>query len=312
MLNAFLDISAYRRYITRTISKRQASFLHLIDIVRQFKRGILIALSLVVVENVAWIVEPTVFGNVIDALIDAASGDPKSTYAVPLLIWISVFAVNSGVGALRRSVDQRIFLNMFTEIATNVSRTSHEQGLSVSKTAARAQLSREFITFFQYRVPEILEQIIAIGGALIGLLFFDYRISLACLAVAIPLLLINKVYSKHVAALQSTFHDSVENTYEMFSFDDPERVRAYYAALARPQQKIANMGALSFGLIRLFLLGIFLAVLYIAIDLDSFTTGNIFSIVAYIWTFITSSEYLPELMESWTSLQDISRRLRSE
>ena len=284
----------------------------LIDIVKQFKRGILIALSLVVVENVAWIVEPTVFGNVIDALIDAASGDPKSTYAAPLLIWIFVFAINSGVGALRRSVDQRIFLNMFTEIATNVSRTSLEQGLSVSKTAARAQLSREFITFFQYRVPEILEQIIAIGGALIGLLFFDYRISLACLAVAIPLLLINRVYSKRVAILQSTFHDSVEDTYEVFSFGDPEHVRAYYTALARPQQKIANMGALSFALIRIFLLGIFLAVLYIAIDLDSFTTGNIFSIVAYIWTFITSSEYLPELMESWTSLQDIARRLRSE
>jgi hypothetical protein len=58
------------------------------------------------------------------------------------------------------------------------------------------------------------------------------------------------------------------------------------------------------------LLGIFLVVLYISIDLDDFTTGSIYSIVAYIWTFITSSEYLPELMESWTSLKDISRRLK--
>ena len=286
--------------------------MHLIDILKQFRRGILLALSLVVIENVAWIVEPTVFGNVIDGLIDTASGDPKATYVTHLLIWISVFAINSGVGAIRRSVDQRIFLRMFTEIATNVSTTSREQGLSVSKTAARAQLSREFITFFQYRIPEILEQTIAIAGALVGLAFFDYRISLACLMVVIPLFVINRVYSKRVALLQSTFHDSVEDTYEVFSTEDPERVRAYYTALARPQQKIANMGALSFGLIRIFLLGIFLAVLYIAIDLDSFSTGNIFSIVAYIWTFVTSSEYIPELMESWTSLQDISERLRSE
>jgi hypothetical protein len=57
------------------------------------------------------------------------------------------------------------------------------------------------------------------------------------------------------------------------------------------------------------LLFIFLAVLYIAIDLDDFSTGSIYSIVAYIWTFITSSEYLPELMESWTSLKDVSNRL---
>jgi hypothetical protein len=60
---------------------------------------------------------------------------------------------------------------------------------------------------------------------------------------------------------------------------------------------------------RIILLFIFLAVLYISIDLDDFTTGSIYSIVAYIWTFITSSEYLPELMESWTSLKDVSSRL---
>ena len=286
--------------------------MHLVDILRKFSRSILLALSLVVIENVAWIVEPTVFGNVIDALIDASTGDPRSTYKVPLIIWISVFAVNSGVGAFRRSLDQKIYLRMFTEIATNVSRSSREQGLSISQTAARAQLSREFITFFQYRVPEILEQTIAITGALVGLLLFDYRISLACLAVVFPLVIINRVYSRHVAGLQSSFHDSVESGYEVFSTEDPEKVRAYYTTLARPQQKIANMGALSFGLIRIVLLGIFLVVLYIAIDLDSFSTGNIFSIVAYIWTFITSSEYLPELMESWTSLQDISQRLRAD
>jgi hypothetical protein len=63
---------------------------------------------------------------------------------------------------------------------------------------------------------------------------------------------------------------------------------------------------------RFVLLGVFLAVLYIAIDLDDFTTGNIYTIVAYIWTFVTSSEYLPELMESFTSLKDISGRLREE
>ena len=34
----------------------------------------------------------------------------------PLGIWIAVFLVNSGVGSVRRSVDQRIYLDMFTEM----------------------------------------------------------------------------------------------------------------------------------------------------------------------------------------------------
>ena len=53
----------------------------------------------------------------------------------------------------------------------------------------------------------------------------------------------------------------------------------------------------------------FLVVLFVAIDLDDFTTGRLYSIVAYLWTFVTASEYLPELLESWTEVQDLSRRL---
>ena len=287
--------------------------MHLIDIIRQFKKGIIIALSLVAIENVAWIVEPSLFGNVIDALIDVAAKEAKSNaYVLPLCLWITAFAINSSVGALRRSVDQRIFLNMFTEIATRVSRISKEQGVSASRTAARAQLSREFITFFQYRMPEILEQSISIVGALIGLWFFDYRIAAACLVVIVPFVLINKIYNEKVVTLQRNLHDSFEETYEIFSEQNPEKVHSYYTALAKPQQTIANWGALSFGLMRIVLLGIFLVVLWISIDLDNFTTGNIYAIVAYLWTFVTSTEYLPELLESWTSLKDISRRLKVE
>lgn len=287
--------------------------MHLIDIIKQFKGGIVIALSLVAVENIAWIVEPSLFGNVIDALIDVAAKEAKSNaHILPLFLWISAFTINSGVGVLRRSVDQRIFLNMFTEIATRVSRISKEQGLTASRTAARAQLSREFITFFQYRMPEILEQSISIVGALIGLWFFDYRIAAACLVVIVPFVLINKIYNEKVVSLQSSLHDSFEETYEIFAEQNPEKVHSYYTALAKPQQKIANWGAMSFGLMRIVLLGIFLVVLWISIDLDNFTTGNIYAIVAYLWTFVTSTEYLPELLESWTSLKDISRRLKVE
>jgi len=283
----------------------------LTDILHRFRTGIIIALGLVVIEYVAWIIEPGVFGPVIDALVAAAGKDPHPSPAGPLLIWIGVFAINSGIGAIRRSVDERIYLNMFTEIATQVSRSSLEQRLSVSQTAARAELSSQYITFFQYRVPEIAEQVILIGGALVGLAFFDLRIAAACGAVVIPLFFISLVYGTRVVALQTSIHDDVERAYDIFQTKDPERVRAYYTALARPRQRIANWGAVTFGLMRLFLLGIFLVVLYVAIDLDDFSTGNIYSIVAYIWTFLTSVEYLPELLESWTSLRDISRRLHA-
>jgi hypothetical protein len=42
--------------------------------------------------------------------------------------------------------------------------------------------------------------------------------------------------------------------------------------------------------------------LFLCVDVDKFTTGRIYSIVAYLWTFIASTDYLPELMESLASV----------
>ncbi len=283
-----------------------------LEIFRRFRRGILIAISLVVIEKIAWIVEPTVFGNVIDAMIEAVGSPFKSVVLVPLAVWIGVFAVNSGAGALRRSLDERIYLRIFTNIASDVAQQGKLLGYPTSKTAARAELSREYITFFQYRVPEVIEQFVDIAGAIVALLFFDWRISVTCLLIVLPMGYLTRIYKKRVQYLQSDLHDSREEMFEKFQTQDPEQVRAYYDGMARIQQRIANWGAVNFGIFRAFLLGIFLVVLYISIDLDDFSTGNIYSIVAYLWTFVTSAEYLPDLMESWTSLNDISGRLRAE
>lgn len=283
-----------------------------LDVVKQFRSGVAVALSLVVIEYVAWIVEPSVFGPVIDALIAQAGTSGAAIPVAPIALWIGVFVLNSGVGALRRSLDQRIFLSIFRHIATTIADRAALQGLSPAKTAARVELSKEYISFLQYRVPELIEQVIAIGGALIGLAFFDYRIAATCFVIIFPLATISAVYNRNVLKLQAHVHDSTEDLYEVFRHGDAERVRHYLEALSISQQKIAHVGAASFGLMRLFLLGIFLAVLYIAIDLDNFTTGNIYTIVAYLWTFVTSSEYLPELMESWTSLRELSHRLKHE
>jgi ABC-type multidrug transport system fused ATPase/permease subunit len=82
--------------------------------------------------------------------------------------------------------------------------------------------------------------------------------------------------------------------------------------MAGDQKQIAKWNAFNFGSLHFVLLIIFLIVLFISIDMDDFTTGTIYSIVSYLWTFISSVEYIPELMESRTSLKDISRRIRME
>jgi ABC-type multidrug transport system fused ATPase/permease subunit len=286
--------------------------MRLVDIIRKHRKTFFFALSLVFIEKMAWIVEPTLFGRLLDRLIAVFGNKENVSYIVPLILWIGVFAINSGVGAARRSIDEKIYLKMFTNVAVEVTETSRERGLDVAKTASRVELCREYVTFLKRRIPDFIEQAFDLGGTAIALALFDWRISLTCLAIVLPLALINRLYNRRVIHLQKELHDMREDVFDIFARKDTQQVRAYYDAIAVPQKRIANWGALNFGLLRLCLLGIFLVVLFIAIDIDDFSTGKIYSVVAYLWTFVTSTEYLPELLESYSSLKDIQDRVRKE
>ncbi len=286
----------------------------IVDLIIAYKKGIAIVLSLILIENIAWIVEPTLFGNLIDAFIEKASAETieaKVLRILPLLLWILAYLINSGSGAIRRRIEARTFQKMYVELVTQIAEKGNLIKQDPSKSAARAHLSKEYVAFMQYRLPEIAEQTITIIGAVIAQAFFDWRISAACLFIAFPLIIISIIYNKKVVTLQTELHDNYEQIYDSFSSFESAKVKQTFSSMARIQEQIAKWSAANFGIMRLVLLIIFLFVLYIAIDLDNFSTGNIYSIVAYLWTFVTSVEYIPELMESTASLKDLSNRIKS-
>ena len=283
------------------------------EAVRSRRGRIGLVLTLVVIGKAAWIVEPTVFGNVIDAMIAAAkAAHPFDVFFVPLLIWAGVFLVNTAAGTAQRSYEARVYNTLFGDIAAGIAEAGRRNGEATPRTAARAELAREFVTFFQRRVPDIIEEVFDLAGTVVALCFYDWRLGVTCLGVVVPLGFINTVYNRRVLDLEKELHDDREVVFDVFASGDAERVRSYYAGLTRTQRRIANWGALNFGAIRAFLLVVFIVVLYVSIDLDDFSTGDIYSVAAYLWTFVTSAEFLPDLLESRASIREISGRLRAE
>ena len=149
--------------------------MHLRELFRKYKLKISFVIFLVTVENLAWILEPYLIGLVIDILIDKEYVDPAVNTFWPIFAWIGLYVVNSGVGTYRRVFDTKLFTSVFTKIATYVSQDSLEKNLSVSQTAARAELSYQYVAFLQYRMPEIIDQLVAIFGAVIAMYLFDWR-----------------------------------------------------------------------------------------------------------------------------------------
>jgi ABC-type multidrug transport system fused ATPase/permease subunit len=280
--------------------------------VSKYKYSIAVLLLFVLVENIAWIIEPTFFGKLLDALIGHFYDHEKINYIYPLLIWIFVYMINVVGGSLHRLFNGGTYSKMYADVATNVIDESKSRGDQYSKMLVRAELVKEYIVFFKERLPEMLWQLSASAGAIIALFFYDYRIGLVCLAVVGPIAYINNINRKNVTHLQKDIHDNQEELYKLIENRDTSKIHQFFYNMVSPRISIARWNAFSYSTVKVFLIIIFIVVLFICVDLDNFTTGKIYSIIAYLWTFIGQTDYLPDLMESLGSIKDLNVRFNQD
>jgi ABC-type multidrug transport system fused ATPase/permease subunit len=281
-------------------------------VVSNYKYPIAVLLLFVLIENIAWIIEPTFFGKLLDALIYHFYDHEKVNYIYPLLIWILVYLINVVGGSLHRLFNGGTYSKMYADVATNIIYESKSRGDQYSKMLVRAELVKEYIVFFKERLPEMLWQLSASAGAIIALFFYDYRIGLVCLAVIWPVAYINNINRKNVTHLEKDIHDNQEELYKLIENRDTSKIHQFYYNMVSPRISIARWNAFSYSTVKVLLVIIFIVVLFICVDLDKFSTGKIYSIVAYLWTFIGQTDYLPDLMESLGSIKDLNVRFNQD
>jgi ABC-type multidrug transport system fused ATPase/permease subunit len=282
------------------------------EIAVKYKYSISLILLFVLIENVSFIIEPTFFGKLLDSLIDHFYDHETVDYVLPLIIWIIVYLINVVGGTLHRLYNGSIYSRMYAEIATDVVVESKTNGDQFSKMLVRAELVKEYIVFFKERLPEVVWQLSATAGAIIALFFYDYRIALICLLVVIPVAYINNLSRKNVTRLQKDIHDNQEELFSLIESRDISKIGQFYSNTISPKTMIARWNAFGYSTVKILLILIFIGVLFICVDVDKFTTGKIYSIVAYLWTFIASTDYLPELMESLASVKDLNTRFSQD
>jgi ABC-type multidrug transport system fused ATPase/permease subunit len=278
------------------------------QIISKYRLLIGMLLLFVLIENIAWIIEPTFFGNLLDALIDHFYDHEKVNFLSPLLIWIIVYLINVIGGSLHRLYTGGIYSRLYAEVATRVIDDSKARGDTYSKMLVRAELVKEYIDFFRERLPMALWQLSASLGAVIALFFYDFRIGLVCLAVIGPVAYINNLNRKKVSILQKDVHDNQEELFKLIENRETNGVNQFYKNMIIPKTRIARWNSFSYTTVKVLLVIIFIVVLFICVDVDNFTTGKIYSVVAYLWTFIGQTDYLPDLMESLGSIKDLNTR----
>jgi ABC-type multidrug transport system fused ATPase/permease subunit len=282
------------------------------QIILKYRNSIALILIFVLIENLAWIIEPTFFGKLLDALISHFYDHESINYFTPLMVWVLIYFINVVGGSLHRLFSGGTYARMYADVATRVIDESKLRKDKYSKMLVRSELVKEYIIFFKEKLPEMLWQFSASCGAVIALFFYDYRIALVCLVIILPIVYINNYSRKKITLLQKDIHDNQEELYKLIEDRDISKIHQFFNNMISPRTRIARWSSLSFTTVKTLLVVIFIVVLFICVDVDNFSTGKIYSIVAYLWTFIGQTDYLPELMESMGSIRDLNTRFEKD
>ena len=281
-------------------------------ILKEHRAKIIGALLLVVIEALLYISEPYIFGITIDRVTDKRlSAVPWYFILSALGPWIAVYMSNFLVGTWRRIYDRKTYSFVFADVAGGVAESQFNSNIETTKIVARTNMARHLVDFFETSVPELIEQVITVIGAITALSLLDWRSTVACVTMIVPYLLINRRFMKKINEEQIALNNDTEDEVLTFLDRNAEKVHAYYKRLGMRQIRISTWSAYNYGIFKILTMIVFISILYIALDMDEFSVGEIYSVVAYIWAFIGASEYIPYLSEKWVTMRDVARRLNN-
>ncbi|WP_109077584.1 ABC transporter six-transmembrane domain-containing protein [Aggregatibacter kilianii] len=271
------------------------------SIAKNNKKRLFYTFSLVTLENVLFITYP-VFGSfAVNAMI---SGDVWSSLSYSLLVIIIW-----GIGAARRAVDTRAFARIYAELAVPVVLSQREKGLDTSAITARVALSRQFVDFFEQHLPTLMMSGFSIIGAAVMLLFLEFWSGVtACLILLFFGLLLPK-YAKTNDLLYLKLNDRLEKEVTVIEQKDHYHLNKHYDWLAHLRIRLSNREAAGY-----LWIGVASAILFGVTVVNLATTkgvqaGHIYAVITYLWTFAMSLDDAPRLLEQFSNLKDIGKRV---
>lgn len=205
--------------------------------------------------------------------------------------------------------DTRVFTQLYADVAGSFVRRAHEDGHDPSLIAARSALSREYVTFLERDVPAVLFAAIGLTVSLVALSWLDPAIGLACLALVVPLLAINRWLARRSLALNRGLNDRLEREIDVLRRGRSDAVRRHFRALGGWRVRLSDAEAKAFGAMEICVIALFVVALWRLAGSDASRAGDIYAIFAYLWKFVLALDQVPQLVQQMAKLRDLNGRL---
>ncbi len=270
---------------------------------QRHSRKLILTFLLVAAENITMLLYPLLAGFAINAIVTG-----QALHAV--LYAVMVF-VMWAIGAARRSIDTRTFARIYAELAVPVIIAQREEQHSASTIAARVALSREFVDFFEKHLPVLLTSVASIIGAAAMLLLLQFWTGVACLFILAFFALFLPGFSSRNEALFVRLNDRLEKEVAFVNSASRRSLSRHYDVLARLRIKLSDreaFGYLAIGTVTAILFASTILTMSFEGGLDA---GHIYSVMTYMWMFAMSLDDGPQLLEKYSQLKDIGKRVNT-
>ena len=270
---------------------------------QRHSRKLILTFLLVAAENITMLLYPLLAGFAINAIVTG-----QALHAV--LYAVMVF-VMWAIGAARRNIDTRTFARIYAELAVPVIIAQREEQHSASTIAARVALSREFVDFFEKHLPVLVTSVASIIGAAAMLLLLQFWTGVACLFILAFFALFLPGFSSRNEALFVRLNDRLEKEVAFVNSASRRSLSRHYDVLARLRIKLSDreaFGYLAIGTVTAILFASTMLTMSFEGGLDA---GHIYSVMTYMWMFAMSLDDGPQLLEKYSQLKDIGKRVNT-
>lgn len=253
-----------------------------------YRRKIAATMSMLTLERLCAVAVPFVLGIAIN---DVIAGSYRGIW---LLVALEVTILT--VGTLRRLYDTRVYAGIYTDIAD---RTAQKTALPVSKRAARLQLGRELVDFFEWELPQLAAALIGIFGAFAMLLYLLPVIGAISVGVGALIGLVFVASKRRMFGLNKLLNNELERQVTMLENDGEFSRRMHLGRLARWRIHLSDLEAGNFAIAELMLAALIIGAVVITIE-TGMSVGEVFAVLTYLIDLAEGLVVLP-----WTYMQSI-------
>lgn len=247
---------------------------------------------------------PVLAGIAINAILAGETLNAALYGLMVLCMWF--------IGAARRSVDTRTFARIYAGLAVSVVLAQRKYQLNHSAIAARVTLSREYVDFFEMHLPLLITSLSSLFGAAIMLLFIEFWAGVMCFAIVFILLGFVSEYARKNEWLFMRLNNRLEKEVDYVHKAGTATLHRHYSTLARLRIALSDREAWGYLWVGVLVAALFTLTIVWMTRSTGITAGHIYSVMTYMWMFATSLDDAPQLLEKFSQLRDIGKRVSTD